>query len=815
MQEAHTTSTCAHCGDPSGHDSVVFDERTFCCTGCRSVYEILKDHDLCDYYTVDPHAGISQRDADVSDDLSVLDEPFVLRRFTEWSRGDRVRIRFEIPMMHCASCIWLLDRLHTFDAGIHHSDVDFMRKLIHVEYDASMTTASSIARLLVRLGYRPQLAVEGTELETSERQRKNVRDLYLRLGVAAFAAGNLMMISAAQYLAEAGAIESTLKMVFDTLSIGLSIPVLLFSASPWFRSAWGALRHRRLNLDVPVALGISVLFLRSIFDIVSGTGEGFLDSFSGLVVFLLVGKIFQQKAFDAVSFDRTHRSFFPLSVRVERGDGDSVIPIERVKEGDVLLVRNGEVVPCDAILLSNAAYIDYSFVNGESIPEECLNGSLIHAGGKVAGTAARLAAVKDVSQSYLASLWERSGKRTPRRSYLNLSDRFGTVFTIGAVAIALVGFLAWLPDWHAGLLVLTSVLIIACPCALTMAAPITLGSAIGRLSRFGIYVKNSETLLELSKVYGVVFDKTGTLSSTRPDVDIQLHRDAGQTAATSVDITFIAALASHSTHPISRAVAHVAGSRIRDRHAGPEEIEVRNVEETVGQGICGVVNGYFIAIGSAPYIEEVTTKPVDEASDVAAYIAVNGRQVGHIVTRPRMRHGVADMVAELRGAMSVRLLSGDTERDREDFLQVFEEGEMTFDLRPNDKVRQVEHLREEHGRMLMVGDGLNDAGAMAAADVSIGVADGTSTLVPACDVVIPGNMIHRIPTVLRYARTMTKVIQTSLIFTVFYNALGLTLALIGVLSPVLTAIMMPVSSLIVIGISVAGARWYARRPAWE
>lgn len=798
MSNATSTSVvCAHCGDPCPDTSIRLEEKVFCCTGCRSVYEILQTHNLCDYYALDERAGVTMRSSRFDPAFyAVLDEPAVLSRFTEYAGDHTVMLRFEVPGMHCASCVWLLDQLHKFDAGILRSDVDFLRKTVRIEIDTERTKPSSVAQLLSSLGYEPLINIEGNEVNVDQQRRSAIRGLYMRIGVAGFAAGNVMMISISRYLAGYGGMTPALETLFSVLSIVLSVPVLVFSASPWYRSAIGALKFRRINLDVPVALGISVLFIRSVTDILTGAGEGFLDSFAGLVLFLLVGRLFQQKAFDAVSFDRTYRSFFPLSVRVERKGVIEVLPIDQVRIGDVLLIRNSEVVPCDSVLLSPLAYVDYAFVTGESLPVEHAEGQIIHAGGKVVGTAARLTATKNVSQSYLASLWERVGTRRPRRTYLDLSDRFGARFTYGAIGIAIAGFLAWLPDLPMAINVLTAVLIIACPCALTIAAPVTLGTAMARLGMRGIYVKEPGTILELTEPAVVAFDKTGTL--TEPE-----HRLVIDPATSAHRFwPLVQALAAHSTHPISRSIS--------GEHAGQE---IDHVQEVTGRGITGMVDGHRVAIGSYDLVKtEVQNSGVDLDPAAAAYAAVDGELVGALKVEPRLRDGIDTLVSSLRRIASVRLISGDTDRDRGVFARLFRNDEMLFQQGPDQKVAAIEQAHS--GRVIMVGDGLNDAAAMASADASIAVSDGTSTLVPACDVVMKATELKNLPKLLWYARTMTNVIKTNLIFTVFYNVLGLSLALAGVLTPVITAILMPVSSLIVIGMSVGGARWFARRTVW-
>lgn len=783
-----TRTTCAHCGDPCGRDVVTDGTRTFCCTGCRSVYEILRRNDLCTYYDLDSNPATSMKGAS-TDEYAALDDPAVERLFVEFDAAGTRRLRFEIPSMHCASCVWLLEQLDRLDPGIRRSQVDLLRKLVRVEIDPTQTSTRAVATVLASVGYRPLVRPEGAEGTSPA-----IRAIYLRMGVAGFAAGNVMMFSIARYFAGPGGMSPALESVFDVLSIVLSIPVLFYSASSWWRSAWGAIRRRTVNLDVPVALGIAVLFVRSVSDIIIGQSEGFLDSFTGLVFFLLIGRLFQQKAFDAVSFDRTYRSFFPLSVRLERRGTEEIVAVDAIRVGDTMVVRNGEVIPCDAVMISNVGYVDYSFVTGESIPVECTEGSIIYAGGKVVGGRMRLTATKSVSHGYLASLWDRSGQRTPRTSLMRLADAFGKYFTIGAVGFALVGGLAWLPNVGMSVAVLTSVLIIACPCALTLAAPATLGTAMALLGRRGIFLKNIGVLLDLESVDTVVVDKTGTLTTTRHDVQWQGR------GLSDHERDLIASLAAQSTHPISRSIAEGFGATDRVVH---------DVSEHVGEGVQGDISGQRVRIGSAAFVGAD-----GEQMDVAAWASIDDHVVGAFVLRPRVRPGITDMVRALRARCTVWLLSGDGERDRRIFGQIFDDMCMRFGASPFDKVKHLQALRSRGGHVLMIGDGLNDAGAMAEADVAIAVTDETATLVPACDVIMHADRLPDVPILLQYARRMKHLIWWSLVFSMVYNLIGLWLAIAGMLSPVIVAVMMPVSSLIVIGVSVLGARWFGRRSVW-
>ncbi len=804
QQNTHTIDHhlhCAHCGDVCADASITLSDHVFCCTGCASVYELLQEHNLCGYYQDGVQTGVSQQQSHRDRQAyAILDDPTVAARFVEFADQRRIRMRFALPTMHCASCVWLLERLPHIQSGLISAEVDLQRKTIVVDVVPGALRVRDVAELLRSFGYEPLIHVEGNELSREQQRKEATRGLYLRLGVAGFAMGNIMMFSIAQYLAHRNGtttIDPTLVAVFTWLSIGLSIPVYVYSASPWLRSAWAALRQGTVNLDIPVALGITTLFVRSIADIATGASEGFLDSFAGLVFFLLIGRVFQQKAFDAVTFDRTVRSFFPLSVRRDTPLGEEVVAIDALRVGDTIAIRNGEVIPADAVLLSPVGYIDYAFVTGESVPVECSRGAMVYAGGKVVGTALQLTATRPVSQGYLASLWERSSARTSRDGYRALSDRFGRLFIWAVITIAAVGFVLWLPDIPVALSVFTAVVIIACPCALTLAAPITLGTAMGILGRRKIYAKNIDVLAALDDIGAVVFDKTGTLTSSQPNV--VFHGDE----LTHDEYAAVVSVASHSTHPISRGLASGV-SCAKD---------VGDVTEVAGRGITGIAHGHRVHIGSMHFLAEYGIADPKEMHRHATMVAVDGQIVGEVTPRAEFREGVGELLSALRQqGQRCELLTGDSDRDRDLVAALFEQDAMTFRASPSDKVDHLEQLRRRT-RVLMIGDGLNDMSAMAVADVSIAVTDNTSTLAPASDMIIPATHIRHIADLLRYAHSLRNVIHVALWFTMLYNVVVIAIALTGRLTPVITAIMMPLSSLLVIGISVGGAHLFARRVA--
>ena len=756
---------------------------------------------LCEYYS-DDTVGVSMKSSTTHPEFEALDDPASLRKLLAFQSHTMNRVVWTVPTLHCASCIWLIEQLDRFDPGVLSAQVDIMRKRVTVDYDPERTSLKTIAEQMARLGYAPLIRMEGE----ASNDIKATRGLYARLGLAGFASGNTMLAYVARYLAGPHGLDPNVWATFTIISIALAIPVLLYSASPWFTQAFAALRKRRVTLDVPVALGIAVLFTKSVFDLATAHGEGYLDSFTGLVFFLLIGRLFQQKAFDALSFDRTYRSFFPLSVRKEKGDEIETIPIEQVKIGDTLLVRNGEIIPCDAILTSEIGYIDYSFVTGESMPVECTRDQIVNAGGRVVGRGLRVVAIKIVSQSDLATMWERTSTRSQaakHSSLLRLSDTFGKWFTVGALGAAAIAALAWLPNIGASFSVFTAVLIVACPCALTLAAPITLGTAMGRLGERGIFIKHIGVLLDLTRIRSIFFDKTGTLTATDYAITYE-----GRELAKSERIA-LATIAANSTHPVSRAIADADSESTAALYCSPE---LESVREELGKGLTGRSMGHEVAIGSLSFIEEfcwlTDSIPTER---IAAHLAIDGEYAGAFVVRQRIRPGIPEMIAELRSRYALRLISGDNTRDQALVRPLFGSGNITFEQTPQAKIASIERQRTLGEAVLMIGDGLNDAGAMSAADVAIAVTDDTATLVPACDAIVRADMLRELPALLRYARQMRALIVASLTISVTYNIAGIALAGMGRLTPIVAAILMPTSSITVIAVSALGARFLARR----
>lgn len=784
FEPALAPAVCLHCGDPCDHQPRVTPAGTFCCAGCESVFALLAEHGLTAFYTCDVQPGLSQKCLSARDPqrFAGFDDVGVAARFVV-TRGDRAEVTLPVPAMHCASCLWLLEQLWRFHPGILRSEANLLRRTVSVEFRPESISLRQIAEQLASLGYEPVI-----DQEPPNRTPLARRHLYLRIGLAGFAFGNVMLFSIPRYV-NGAPLEPQFQALFGWLNIAFSLPVLMFSARPYFTSSWAALRARAITLDVPIALGLAVLFGRSVVEVATRTGEGFFDSFAGLVFFLLIGKLFQHKAFDELSFDRTMKSFLPLSVRAGTGDDLRVTPVQDLRSGDEMVLRPGEVIPADAVLMSDEGAIDLAFVTGEQAPVAIRRGSYVQAGGRVTRHAIRLTVAKPVSTSRLAELWSHPVFRTPKQHWLpSVLATFGQWFTVAALALAAIGAALWWPDGRKAAEVATAVLIIACPCAFTLAAPITLGTAMGVLGRAGFFLKNPETALDLGRVDEVVFDKTGTLTVSTASATMAQHdfNDA--------DWRLVRRLAAESVHPISRAIA----ADVTTHEAATD------VREVPGRGITGTIGGHAVSLGSAAFFaDRGRLAQVDSVSpELTAWASIDRGTPRLIRLLPAERPHIRSAIAAIKNTFIVRLLSGDRASASLSGTWQSAFGErMHFDQSPEDKLAAIRAAQARGGRIAMIGDGLNDAAALAAADVGIAVSDDTACLVPACDAVIRGDRLVNLPAFLAYARRGRRVIVLCFTVSLIYNALGLGLALAGHLTPLATAILMPVSSLTIVALS--------------
>ena len=568
----------------------MFDDKPFCCTGCRTVYQLLSDNDACDYYQIDNAPGLKNISAEIGNKFAYLDNEKIKSELLEFSDGGISKVRFFIPSIHCSSCIWLLENLNRFNEGIVQATVNFVKKEINITYREEKISLRQLVELMSSINYAPQISLD--DLEKKSKKTTN-RSIYYKLGVAGFSFGNIMLLSFPEYLNYDNALESSYRSVFAWINLVLAIPVVFYAATDYFISAIKGLRKGIVNIDCPISLGIFVLFARSAWEIIGGSGAGYLDSMSGLVFFLLIGKWYQGITYQALSFERNYKSYFPVAVTVIDADEEETsIPLKDLKIGDRIVVRNQELIPADAILLKGKASIDYSFVSGESTPVPKLPKDLIYAGGKQIGSSIELIVEKEVTQSYLTELWNQDiGKEENESGLDSIVNNVSRYFTIVILLIALFAGTYWLiVDPDIAMNAFTSVLIVACPCALALTIPFAFGSAMRVFGRSGFYLKKNEIIERLTKVNTIVFDKTGTI--TQND---EFEVDTGSISLSAEESLQLKSLVKHSTHPMS-----VAIYRSIDEKELPENT---SFHEIPAEGIEGVVANNRIKLGSETFVK--------------------------------------------------------------------------------------------------------------------------------------------------------------------------------------------------------------------
>ena len=777
---------CYHCGLECPTDDIKINDKYFCCNGCKTVYEMLEANDLCNYYTIDETPGITKQN-EIKRNYDFLDDLDLKKKLIDFTDGKVTTVTFDIPQMHCSSCVWILENLYSFNEGITFSEVDFLKKTLSIKYIEEKTSLRKIVELLDSLGYIPNLNLE-------ERKEDKIKDeykkLYYKIGIAGFSFGNVMLLSFPEYLSMTDSVTKDMQSTFNWISIFLSLPVFLYSASEYYISAFKGLKNKIVNIDVPITLGIFVLFFRSMYEIFIGGGVGYLDSMTALVFLLLTGKIFQNKTYEAMNFERNYKSYFPIAVTIVKDGKETTIPVEKLEVGQRIIVKNNELIPADAILISKYANIDYSFVTGESQPVEVINGEMIYAGGKEIGEAIEVETVKEVSQSYLTQLWNSKAFDKKHESKIDTTVNFvSKYFTAIILIISTSAFVYWAStDLELAFNAFTAVLIIACPCALALSTPFTLGNTQRIFGRNKFYLKNTSVIEKLSGISSIVFDKTGTITETS-GATIQFVGEA----LSENDQRLIKTLVRNSSHPLSLKISSMLKTS--------PKLKIGNFDEVSGRGICGTVDNHIIKIGSYSFTKDKTKNlDVDEESiSTNVFVSIDGKQLGYYKISNIYRSNLKKIIKSLKSGYKLFLLSGDNDAERKNLLEFFpDNNHLHFNQSPHDKLNFIQNLQDQNETILMIGDGLNDAGALIKSDVGISISEDINNFSPACDGILDAKSFNYLKDFIRFSYTSKKIIIISFIISFLYNIVGIGFAVQGTLSPIVSAILMPISSISIV-----------------
>ncbi len=791
------STLCEHCSLPVPAGLIDADaELQFCCSGCKLAYEIIHDHGLGGFYGLRERLDQEAQPAKSSGRaFADFDDPAFFTRYVTGLPDGLATVELYLEGIHCAACVWLVERIPTAMPGVVEIRLDFGRALAVVTWDPAVASLSEIARFLDGIGYQPH-PFRGAS--TRDLARKESRALLIRIAVAGALAGNVMLLAFALYGGQFHGIAPEYRAVFRWVSLLLTLPSVAWCARPFFRGAVGALQTRTLHMDLPIAVGILAGFIQGSVNIVFDRGEIYFESVTALIFLLLVGRYIQQSQQRAAAgASELLFSLSPSTARLVEDDSVREVPIEALGKGSIIEVLAGDTIPGDGVIVQGQSNLDRSLLTGESRPETTGEGEYVHAGTVNLSAPLRIRIDKTGEETRVGHLMRlvEDGARL-KAPIVRLADRISGWFVASVLVLAVATLLIWLPlDPDHAVEHAVALLIVSCPCALGLATPLAVSAALAAAARSGILIKNGAALEILARSGQMFLDKTGTVTEGRMAV---VHWWGSERAK-----ALTAVLETESTHPVAVALVEAfetaGGSRATDVH------------QTTGAGITGVVEGLHVAVGSTAFAETLidgplpreTTDHVEAATAeelTPVIVIVDGVIEAVAALGDPLRDDAATTLAEVeRRGWKLTLLSGDhpavvsAVAGRIGICETDAHGGVS----PEAKVEAVRKAALQ-GPVAMVGDGVNDAAALAAATVGIGVQGGAEAALAAADIYLTRPGVEPILDLLEGARRTLRVIRRNLAFSLAYNITAATLAMTGHMSPILAAALMPLSSITVV-----------------
>jgi cation transport ATPase len=862
MNNKQKDDNCALCGLNVGRHPFTRgfedDEKAFCCLGCMNVYTILLESGAI-------AAGQDVRETELfkrSLALGLISNGGAGRTgppFPEIPSGAPTReALLQISGMWCSACAWLIESVLMSERGVVSAEAFFTSDLVKVKYCPQYLPPDRIVERIQQLGYQASDYTGENEAANVER-----RDLLLRLGVAGFLYLNIMTLSTALYVGYFEQIAESVSRFLPFVLMGLATPIVFYSAMPILRLMWQGFIHRVVRMETLLGIGILAAYFYSAAQAFRGESHVYFDTASAIVTLVLLGKLIERnaKARTARSITLLYR-MMPNKVRLLEGSNEHFVSIDALESGDAFIVKAGERIPADGVVIEGNSYADESLLTGESAPVAKEIGSSVVGGSVNIGGVLQVRATKVGDDTTLAQIIRLVERAMSSRSSLERTvDHISRVFVPGVIVIAALTFIiCWLggfADVSGSLMRAITVLVIACPCALGMATPLAITAAIGASSRHGILVSDSRVLETIRRVDAVIFDKTGTITegdfvlldveSPSPlrrrdrrgpaekerervlavrgrargtgDISAMPHRSlrlcgepiltgGGQEQLFETEyLSLIASLERYSEHPLGRAVLKRAGED------GVEFCQAREVEVHKGQGITGLVAGHRVFIGNRRLAEcestiitsafELRASEWERAGRTVAFFGWGGRLRGLMAFGDRIEPEAADAIAALKQrGVKTMIVSGDASDTTAWVSSAVGADDFIAEALPDDKTRIIEEMQSKGLTVAMIGDGINDAPALAQADLGIAVGSGADVAMKAAAIVLMTNSPAKLLDVFDIAKKTWRVVRQNLFWAFFYNTIGIGLAVTGVLNPIMAAGAMLLSSLSVIGNSL-------------
>ncbi|MEW7980277.1 MAG: cadmium-translocating P-type ATPase [gamma proteobacterium symbiont of Phacoides pectinatus] len=805
---------CYHCSlpvDPAEeiHAEIEGESRRFCCIGCRSVCEAIHAAGLQGFYQRTPEGAPLAPPPELPRELALYDLDEVQEEFVT-TLGEVRDIHLLVEGIHCAACVWLIENSLRSMPGVELARVNLSGRRLHVQWDNGRLLLSAIIQRLGRIGYAavpydPEAAEGGIKREN--------RHLLYRMAFAGFSMMNLLWISIALY---SGADQGEFKGLFHWVGFCLATPTLIYSGQPFFKGAWSGIRNLHLGMDVPIAVGASITYLYSVYVTVSATavGEVYYDTVVNFLFVILVGRYLEAiSKRQAVASTQRLLDLQPRVATVLRDGEERIVPIRSVKSGEVVLVRPGERLPVDGVVIEGSSVIDEAMLTGEAEPIAKGLGTRVSAGtinGHGVLKVEVLGLLRDTALGRIIRQVEEA--QVSKAPIQCVADRIVPWFVAVTLTLATLTFLYWVnSDFELALMAATAVLIITCPCAFGLATPMSIAVASGLGARHGILVKNGEVLETLSSINHVVFDKTGTLTEGRMSLTSvrtasgQWRRGEGRAGAEITDlIGRLAAVERYSEHPVASAILDLADEWKLER------VSVEEFENHPGYGVRARLGGIEIAAGNRAWMRElgVALNPefegVQEALDRqgigSLHLAWDGAEVALLGLEDRIREDALPLIEALKAdGMQLTLLSGDRQGTAEAIARRLGGMEVIAEVMPEDKDRVIARLQAGSHKVAMVGDGVNDAPALVRADIGIALGSGTDVSIASADIVLMSSELRKVRLAVALSRRTLRTIRQNIGISITYNVIMVPLAMATFVTPLVAAVSMPVSSLLVIG----------------